>query len=403
MMKFHRTMILVPLVCLGLCSYSDRAYAEETVSNNNVSYESVSEDSISVSENEIPEEEIPGEKSPEEESTGEEKPGEDPKEDPQEEKTKEEKPKDEKPKEEAPKDETPKEEIPEVDTGKIEIKPDSVLYDYRAAVIKIFVESTGSDIKRAEVCNSKAGIRKILFEAKAEMTDRALVLHLRTRSNGKYIFRAYDTKGNIASCEVIADRIESRSFSDYREKAKENSSRSPSVFRKEADLTSPCIYGGQLKVQEAAPLSGREYIVGSGVDKKDEKDERDPDTDKYGQWSLLKEREKKSDARIWYEPYTVKTENVIPENETNDMPDLSDYGVKLFRTAVISPSDAFSRRTDDSSVKEADISIMERSYEDSRGCDDPVLWITIILFIIMILAAVLIVYMKAVRSKKYKG
>ncbi len=345
-MKRYKTILIIPLICLGMVSHED-ALAEEMVpddslcvSENSAAGGSVSEDTVS--ENEIPEEDI----------------------------------------------------------SRIEISGTKVSYDGRSAVIEVSVACEGSSfIKLIQAENAGAGIKKELYHAEEGVEDKIMTVRLRTRSNGIYVFHAYDTKNNAASCNVPVDEAGKGSFSSFAETAKGNASGSINAHASAV----PVIYGCPDKKGTGAVS----LVQGYSVKSKDKDSKAEPsDTEKYGQWSLLRDKGAQKNARAWYEPCIDDEDDPVTGSE-DVLPGLSDYSVSLFKAGLKSPESAVL-----GSVSKPDETLPDLNFNtpddniDAMDSNNSIIIIGIVIFIIillMIIAAFLLLKSHKSGGKKKKA
>ena len=223
--------------------------------------------------------------------------------------------------------------IPVKVVSSIKISLDRIVRKERGAEIRIDVKSTGSKIIRVEAENSKVRIRKRLYRA-SDIPDRSsLILSLYVTVNGRYTFIACDSEGNTDSFDVPVDELDKRSITGYREMAKDNSGQQ----RLNGQGKPSAIYGDRRGAGIRKPYGGKNYSVKS-VNSAEMK--KNNDQDRYGKWSLLKKKENKNDEKVWYEPPAdeddVLTEDPVASSDSSDdLPGLSDYGIKLFKTDVL--------------------------------------------------------------------
>ena len=216
------------------------------------------------------------------------------------------------------------------DVSSIEITDAFAEDEDGSVLIQAGISCAGSSfIRCVEASNLRAGIRKVLFQADGETEEKSLTVRFRTRANGTYVLYAYDTKGNSASLEIRVTDHHRGSFSSYSDEARSNAAEggiSPAA-------AGPRIYGGR-EDKTGDPLStGQGYSVKS----KDQKADEEPSfKDKYGQWSLLKEKDKKEDTRAWYEPEVESNEENAIDPDSG-LQGLSDYGVDIFRSSMKRP------------------------------------------------------------------
>ncbi len=307
-MRKYRTLFIIPVICFSLClEHTGTAFADENVSENGLHVISASDNTISdntvsgnivsgstVSENTISDNTVSEDTVSDNKISGNEVSGNQPA-------------------------------VEEI--SRIEISPGIIKKDSGAAVIEACVESTGSYIDLVQAENASAGIKKELFRAYGASGEKYMLFRMRTKSNGNYIFYASDTKGNMARCEVKVRGITKQSFSGYEERAAENASKGRIIHDPE-----PVIFGKRSSADNKNAKSGKNYLTKS----RDERQiKEESDSEKYGNWSLLKEKDKRDDFKAWYEPLTGADDEGGSLGKKDSINDLSDYGIKLFRTDVL--------------------------------------------------------------------
>lgn len=275
--------------------------------------------------------------------------------------------------------------IPVEDVSSIEITDIFADDEDGTVLIQACISCTGSSfIRCVEAANAKAGIRKALFESDGETEEKSLTVRLRTKAGGTYVFYACDTKGNIDSGEIRVSGHHRGSVSSYSEKAKANAAAAAggSISLINAG---PRIYGGADETAPEPVSSGQGYSVKS----KDKAANEEPSyKEKYGQWSLLKEKEKKDDARAWYEPEVEGNEEAVID-PGSELQDLSDYGVDIFRSSIKRPSGGTAEKEHKAGAALPDLNF-ERPDANIGAMKntDPLIITGIIIFIIIILMAV---------------
>ena len=219
----------------------------------------------------------------------------------------------------------------------------------RKVGILISAESKGSGVALIQAENERAGIRKTIYKIadkdidpvrpSEDGNDDAVDVKFTLTANGSYIFYAYDEKGNMDLMRLSVSDIERRDISAYLELAERNRMESETGTYDDSQnedgaytlkLGTAYIGGGGTDTdsdREKAYRSGQGYIVRSG-------DGSGTDTEtaasgKYKDWSMLRNREKRSDFRAWYEPYALSGDNIKPQPLENVL-DLSDYETDLF-------------------------------------------------------------------------
>lgn len=332
-MKRHRTMMLIPVICLSLSmGHTGTSYAEElpegeAVSDNTAPETAVSEDVIRIE-----------------------------------------------------------------DAGEIKITVDSIQRENRAAVIKAYVESCGSDIQKVEAENASAGVKRVLYQSEPGCEERCMMLSLCTKAGGRYIIHAYDTEGNYGSCEAYVGEISGRSFAEYEETAKENS-------REEVPFAQ-AVFGGHSSGGGSSISTVMNYTAASS--EKNMAASFDPD--KYRDWSLLKGHERSPERKAWEEPVTNEGTTGAPAQQEEVMADLSDYGVRLFRTDLLTPGTAASDREADVLPAAPDLKTVQRNDNiDSMSNDNSTMIIGIVIFIVILLlltAALLLLKKRKGGAKK---
>lgn len=278
------------------------------------------------------------------------------------------------------------------DAGEIKITVDSIQRENRAAVIKAYVESCSSDIQKVEAENASAGVKRVLYQSEPGCEERCMMLSLCTKAGGRYIIHAYDTEGNYGSCEAYVGEISGRSFAEYEETAKENS-------REEVPFAQ-AVFGGHSSgggssistVMNYTAAGSEKYMAASF------------DPDKYRDWSLLKGHERSPERKAWEEPVTNEGTTGAPAQQEEVMADLSDYGVRLFRTDLLTPGTAASDREADVLPAAPDLKKVQRNDNiDAMNSDNHAMIIGIVIFIVILLlltAALLLLKKRKGGAKK---
>ncbi|MBQ9606069.1 MAG: hypothetical protein IJV16_02685 [Lachnospiraceae bacterium] len=215
----------------------------------------------------------------------------------------------------------------------------------RTAIISISANSTGGGIALIQVRNVLAGVRKTLYRSDDMTEDKEADrknLTFPVTANGSYEFFIYDTNGNSDSCRCFVKDITSDSLDYYLSKAEDNRQNSTRTYydiendqdSKEEKLFGTVVFGGSGGTGDVRTgnTGERNYVVSSiGEDRSEERTA----SEKYGDWSMLRAKESNSGIKAWYEPYTDDGEPAQRPQPMENIIDLSDYGVELFKTEVI--------------------------------------------------------------------
>ena len=287
-----------------------------------------------------------------------------------------------------------------------------------AAIVSISADCNGGGIALIQTENVLAGVRKTLYRAgnmEKDTREDSKCLDFRVTANGSYMFYAYDTKGNYDSCRAEIHELVRQTMDEYQERAAENQKKSTkqiSAGEGMGDRYPERGYrtvklGGETKAAGyiTEGFTGSEYKVRSGEGGDASGEPEVPE--KYGDWGMLKTKNRKKDIKAWYEPYTDTGEPVSKPQSLENVIDLSDYEAELFRPDItgVPGSSGYVPEGQGESAESKEPELIftipdaniDHGNREGQAID---IWIMVFIAVLLILFAALVLFRGRVRRAK---